>query len=153
MRHIARRNLHKHAKCHPATASGNCGAIPLNRCRGWQGVASAGTDHIELNRVDTSNCTHAQSERTGANKTSGNGNNGPGMAADCIALDLTEPNLLPMYNEVSHIVYAATGMETRMTMVGGEVLYQDGHFTRFDYPALRQEMRNVRRFVLESSGS
>ena len=77
----------------------------------------------------------------------------PGMAADCIALDLTEPNLQPMYNEVSHIVYAATGMETRMTMVGGEVLYNDGHFTRFDYPALRQEMRNVRRFVLEASGS
>ena len=77
----------------------------------------------------------------------------PGMAADCIALDLTEPNLQPMYNKVSHIVYAATGMETRMTMVGGEVLYQDGRFTRFDYPALRQEMRNVRRFVLEASGS
>ena len=77
----------------------------------------------------------------------------PGMAADCIALDLSEPNLQPMYNEVSHIVYAATGMETRMTMVGGEVLYNDGHFTRFDYPALRQEMRNVRRFVLEASGS
>ena len=76
----------------------------------------------------------------------------PGMAADCIALDLTEPNLQPMYNEVSHIVYAATGMETRMTMVGGEVLYQDGRFTRFDYAALREEMRAVRRFVLEASG-
>ncbi|MTJ91888.1 MAG: amidohydrolase [Desulfovibrio sp.] len=77
----------------------------------------------------------------------------PGMAADCIALDLTEPNLQPMYNEVSHIVYAATGMETRMTMVGGEVLYNEGRFTRFDYAALREEMRDVRRFVLEASGS
>ena len=77
----------------------------------------------------------------------------PGKAADCIALDLNEPNLQPMYNEVSHIVYAATGMETRMTMVGGEVLYNEGRFTRFDYAALREEMRNVRRFVLEASGS
>lgn len=77
----------------------------------------------------------------------------PGKAADCVALDLSEPNLQPMYNEVSHIVYAATGMETRMTMVGGEVLYQDGRFTRFDYPALCEEMRNVRRFVLEASGA
>ena len=77
----------------------------------------------------------------------------PGMAADCIALDLTEPNLQPMYNEVSHIVYAATGMETRMTMVGGEVLYNEGRFTRFDYAALCEEMRDVRRFVLEASGS
>ena len=77
----------------------------------------------------------------------------PGKAADCVALDLSEPNLQPMYNEVSHLVYAATGMETRMTMVGGEVLYQDGRFTRFDYPALCKEMRNVRRFVLEASGA
>lgn len=74
------------------------------------------------------------------------------MAADCIARDSTEPNLQPMYNEVSHIVYAATGMETRMTMVGGEVLYQDGRFTRFDYAALREEMRAVRRFVLRGVG-
>ena len=77
----------------------------------------------------------------------------PGKAADCVALDLSEPNLQPMYNEVSHLVYAATGMETRMTMVGGEVLYQDGRFTRFDYPALCEEMRAVRRFVLEASGA
>lgn len=77
----------------------------------------------------------------------------PGKAADCVALDLSEPNLQPMYNEVSHLVYAATGMETRMTMVGGEVLYQDGRFTRFDYPALCEEIRNVRRFVLQVSGA
>ena len=77
----------------------------------------------------------------------------PGKAADCVALDLSEPNLQPMYNEVSHLVYAATGMETRMTMVGGEVLYQDGRFTRFDYPTLCEEMRSVRRFVLEASGA
>ena len=76
----------------------------------------------------------------------------PGKAADCVALDLTAPNLQPMYNEISHLVYAATGMETRMTMVGGEVLYQDGKFTRFDYAALCQEMRHVRRFVLQASG-
>lgn len=77
----------------------------------------------------------------------------PGKAADCVALDLNEPNLQPMYNEVSHLVYAATGMETRMTMVGGEVLYEDGRFTRFDYAALVEEMRGVRRFVLEASGA
>jgi len=77
----------------------------------------------------------------------------PGKAADCVALDLSEPNLQPMYNEVSHLVYAATGMENRMTMVGGEVLYQDGRFTRFDYAALCEEMRGVRRFVLEASGA
>ena len=70
-----------------------------------------------------------------------------GKAADCVALDLTFPNMQPMYNVVSHLVYAATGMETRMTMVDGEIVYMDGKFTRFDYDALCREMVQVRNFV------
>lgn len=76
----------------------------------------------------------------------------PGQAADLVALDLTEPNMQPLYNAPSQLVYAATGMETRLTMVAGEILYQDGHFTRFDYPALCREMDDVRRFVLKTAG-
>ena len=41
----------------------------------------------------------------------------PGKAADCVALDLASPNLQPLYNVVSQTVYAATGLETRLTMV------------------------------------
>ena len=72
----------------------------------------------------------------------------PGMAADLTALDLAEPNLQPMYAPVSHLVYAATGHEVRLTMVAGEVLYRDGRFTRFDYDALRREVRALRDFAL-----
>lgn len=76
----------------------------------------------------------------------------PGYAADMTALDATAPNLQPMYNPISHLVYAATGMETRLTMVEGEVLYEDGRFTRFDYAALCREMDGVRRWVLRKLG-
>ena len=72
----------------------------------------------------------------------------PGMAADLIALDLAEPNLQPMYAPVSHLVYAATGHEVRLAMVAGEVLYRDGRFSRFDYDALRREVRALKDFVL-----
>ena len=72
----------------------------------------------------------------------------PGMAADLTALDLNEPNLQPMYVPESHLVYAATGHEVRLTMVGGEVLYRDGKFSRFDYHALRREVQTLRDFVL-----
>ena len=75
-----------------------------------------------------------------------------GKAADCIALDLTEPNMQPLYNETSQLVYTATGMENRMTMVSGEVLYQNGRFTRFDYPALCEEVGALRAFVLRTAG-
>lgn len=71
----------------------------------------------------------------------------PGMAADLVALDLSEPNLTPMYAPVSHLVYAATGHEVRLTMVGGEVLWRDGRFTRFDYEALRREVGALQDFV------
>ena len=76
----------------------------------------------------------------------------PGHPADLTALDLTEPNLQPLYNAASHLVYAATGMEVRLTMVDGEILYKDGTFTRFDYAALRKEVAGVRHWVQQKRG-
>ena len=72
----------------------------------------------------------------------------PGCPADMIALDLSFPNLQPLYTPVSHLVYAATGHEVSFSMVDGEVLYQDGRFTRIDYPVLLQEARKLRDWSL-----
>ena len=76
-----------------------------------------------------------------------------GGPADLVALDLDAPNLQPLYNAVSHAVYAATGHEVRLTMIAGEILYHDGQFTRFDYPALLRELRAVRAAVLRRAGA
>jgi 5-methylthioadenosine/S-adenosylhomocysteine deaminase len=70
-----------------------------------------------------------------------------GGQADIIALDLDSPNLQPLYAPVSHAVYAATGMEVRLNMVAGEILYRDGRFTRFSYPDLLEEMRGIRKTI------
>ncbi len=75
-----------------------------------------------------------------------------GGPADLTALDLTAPNLQPLYAPVSHLVYAATGMEVGLTMVGGEILYQDGVFTRFNYSDLCAAVRDVRDWVLRRAG-
>lgn len=61
----------------------------------------------------------------------------PGSAADLTALDLDHPGLLPLYEPISHAVYAATGAEVRLTMVAGNIVYQDGQF-----PALPQDELN-----------
>ncbi|MCR5814094.1 MAG: amidohydrolase [Desulfovibrio sp.] len=66
-----------------------------------------------------------------------------GKWADLTALDLSAPNLLPCYAPISHLVYAATGHEVVLTMVEGEILYDHGTFTRFDYEALCQEIRQI----------
>ena len=72
-----------------------------------------------------------------------------GRPADCIALDLAEPHMQPLFNAASH---AVTGMEVCLTMVAGEVLYRDGRFSRFDYADLRAGVRDMRRFVLRRLG-
>lgn len=74
-----------------------------------------------------------------------------GGPADIVALDLSTPNMQPMYNAISHLVYATTGAEVRLTMVAGEVLYQDGVFTRFDYTALCDNIRAIRDTVRGAS--
>lgn len=70
-----------------------------------------------------------------------------GCPADMIALDLASPNLMPVYNHVSHIVYAATGMEVCMTMVAGKILYLYGDFRTMDVKALRDEALAASRWV------
>lgn len=74
----------------------------------------------------------------------------PGRPADLCALNLARPNLAPMHSPVSQAVYAATGQEVEMTMVAGEVLYERGRFSRFDYPALLAELNQAVRFLTQS---
>ena len=61
--------------------------------------------------------------------------------ADFIALDLTTPNMQPVYHIVSNIVYAASGLENRLTVVDGRELYRDGKFLTCDYDALCREIK------------
>ncbi len=68
----------------------------------------------------------------------------PGMKADFIALDLSVPNMQPVHNIVSNIVYAATGAENKLTVVDGKELYRDGKFLTCDYDALYSEIQQAR---------
>ncbi len=67
----------------------------------------------------------------------------PGLPADLIALDLAAPNLTPLHNPVSNLVYAATGREVTLTMVAGEILYKDGVYPRLDLPVIREAARHA----------
>lgn len=66
-----------------------------------------------------------------------------GKKADFIAIDLTAPNLQPVHNIISNLVYAATGMENRLTVVEGQILYRDGVFMTLDVERLRHEMKKI----------
>jgi 5-methylthioadenosine/S-adenosylhomocysteine deaminase len=60
-----------------------------------------------------------------------------GKKADFIALSLESPNMRPVHNIVSNLAYAACGMENRLTVVDGKILYKDGEFFSLDYEQAR----------------
>ena len=72
-----------------------------------------------------------------------------GCPADMIALELANPNLMPLHNPVSHAVYASTGMEVCMTMVAGQVLYLYGEFRTMDVQTLQTEAGQASQWILD----
>lgn len=71
-----------------------------------------------------------------------------GACADLVVLETDSPNLMPFTNAVSHLAYAVTGHEVRMTMVGGKILYKDGDFKTIDIDALKREVARVEKDFL-----
>ena len=51
-----------------------------------------------------------------------------GYKADLIMLDLNTPNLTPLNNVESAVVYSAGVQNVILTMVNGNILYEDGKF-------------------------
>ena len=55
-----------------------------------------------------------------------------GKEADLIVLDVQKPHLVPMYNPISQVVYAARGSDVRDVMVAGRLLVREGQLTEMD---------------------
>ncbi|MBW2086797.1 MAG: amidohydrolase family protein, partial [Deltaproteobacteria bacterium] len=67
----------------------------------------------------------------------------PGRQADLIVLNLNQPNLKPMYNPFSHLVYAASGHEVSTVVVGGQVLVEDGRLNTLDLDEIMGRVREI----------
>jgi 5-methylthioadenosine/S-adenosylhomocysteine deaminase len=55
-----------------------------------------------------------------------------GYLADVVVVDLMRPHLRPVNRAVATLAYAARGSDVVMTMVGGEIIYEQGSCTRVD---------------------
>jgi 5-methylthioadenosine/S-adenosylhomocysteine deaminase len=73
-----------------------------------------------------------------------------GKRADLVVLDLRAPRLHPMYDPVSHVVYAAKGADVRHTVVEGRVLMRDRAVLTLDERAVLAEAERLRRQVVDS---
>lgn len=63
----------------------------------------------------------------------------PGRLADVAVVRLDRPHLVPRHRTVATLVYAARGSDVEMTIVGGEVIFEDGRCTRIDEAEVLRE--------------
>jgi 5-methylthioadenosine/S-adenosylhomocysteine deaminase len=55
-----------------------------------------------------------------------------GKLADVIVIDTAGPHLTPMYDPVSHLVYAVRGSDVRHTMINGRLVMEDRNLLTID---------------------
>jgi 5-methylthioadenosine/S-adenosylhomocysteine deaminase len=63
-----------------------------------------------------------------------------GKKADVIIIDAHKPHLIPVYNPVSHMVYAAQGSDVRDVIVNGRLLVQNRKLLMIDLENIIEKM-------------
>ncbi len=66
-----------------------------------------------------------------------------GKRADLIQLNLSGAHMTPLYNVISHLVYAVTGSDVVTTIVDGHILMQDGKFLTLDAEKIRKQANEI----------
>jgi 5-methylthioadenosine/S-adenosylhomocysteine deaminase len=64
-----------------------------------------------------------------------------GKRADVVVLDLEENNLVPLYDPVSHLAYAAAAADVRTVLIDGRVVLDDGKLLTLDEAEVRRRVR------------
>ena len=73
-----------------------------------------------------------------------------GAPADLVVLDGDAPNLVPVYNPISHVVYAASGPNAKHVVVNGQVIVKDFKCLTIDEAALLKECRARAAYIRRS---
>ncbi len=76
----------------------------------------------------------------------------PGCLADLIVIDLDQPHLTPLYNPVSHLVYAASGADVIHSVVHGRVLMENRRLTTLDLDEIYARMNEIAALMTEPVG-
>ena len=63
-----------------------------------------------------------------------------GFDADLFLVDFSAPHLIPCHNVLNGLVFSAKGGDVAMTMVRGNILYQNGQFPTIDLKEVVEEL-------------
>ena len=72
-----------------------------------------------------------------------------GNKADLIVLDISGPNMHPVHSLINNIVYSCSGGDVMMTMVDGNVLYENGIYSLIDIEKTVYEVEKATQRILE----
>ncbi len=71
-----------------------------------------------------------------------------GRKADLVVIDISEPNMYPVHDMKTNVVYSASGSDVSLTMIDGRVVYKDGEFPTIDIEKIRFETgRSIERIL------
>lgn len=66
-----------------------------------------------------------------------------GKKADIIIIGLDKPHLTPIYNEYSHLVYAANGADVNTTIINGQVVMENRQLLTINESDVMNEVREI----------
>lgn len=66
-----------------------------------------------------------------------------GKKADIIIIGLDEPHLTPLYNEYSHLVYAASGADVDTVIINGNVVMENRRLLTIDEEDVMNKVREI----------
>ncbi len=71
-----------------------------------------------------------------------------GFQADVIAVEVSGPHAVPLYNPYSHLVYGASGRDVRHTVVNGQVLMENRNLMTLDEQEIVREAASWARRII-----
>ncbi len=67
----------------------------------------------------------------------------PGKRADIIIIDTHKPHLTPMYNPISHLVYAVKGSDVTTSIINGKIVMEDGRLLTLKLEDIIEEIKII----------
>lgn len=67
----------------------------------------------------------------------------PGLLADLVVIDLSQPEYLPLNDAARQVVFCETGANVETVIVDGEIVFAEGRPTKIDGEALARDIREL----------
>lgn len=72
-----------------------------------------------------------------------------GNRADLIVVDISGANMHPVHNLVNNLVYSCSGSDIKLTMIDGNVVYEDGEYCTIDIEKVIYQAERATDKILE----